>query len=116
MSSIEVVKLLTLLKTHTEEEIAEYFGITQPAVTYFKQRYDATTDAKIDKIVAILEKENSDVFGANYEDQEQCKPKRFYFKCHDCGFVASEKNIEGILAHIGRHEKKEIKLLTEQTI
>lgn len=116
LNSLEVIELLGLLKTHSQQEIADHFDISHQGVSYYKDRYDATTPLKIDRAIIQLQKDSNEYAGVDYSKQSLCIPKTFYFKCHNCGFVASELNISGIIEHMERYEKKEIKLLTQQTI
>lgn len=123
MSQMEVIEIITLSKglftfpkTITEKEIADHFGISQPGVTYFLKKYEIDSGEKADKILTQLYQESNEYMGINYHKQSTCISKSFYFRCNNCRFVASEKNIQGILDHIGRCKVKEEKLLTQQTI
>lgn len=117
LTQLEVIELLTLLKDHTEQNIADHFGMTQPAVSYYRKKYGAVNPKVIDRVIIQLNKESVE-YGLNvhYEKQDVCISKKFYFKCHDCGFVASENNISGILEHINRCKIKKVSLLTQQKI
>lgn len=123
LTQLEVIELLTLLKDHSEQEVADHFGITHQAVNYYKQKYGVPVNMGkkerniiIDRIIAQLEKDGTEPMSEkDYKKQESCIPKRFYFKCHTCGFTASENNIQGIRDHLDRCTVRH-SLLTEQTI
>lgn len=106
LTQLEVIELLTLLKTESENTVADHMGIAQSTVHYYKKKYDAFTPEIIDRAILQLERENiGDVVETNYRKQAECNPKTFYFKCHTCGFVASENNIQGIREHLDRCDK-----------
>lgn len=116
LNSLEVIELLTLLKTESHTTIAAHMDISVQTVRFYKRKYCADSPQRIDQIVAQLYRESNEYMGIDYEQQEICIPKKLYFKCHTCQFSASENNIQGILDHLGRHRSIEKKLLTEQTI
>lgn len=114
LTQLEVIELLTLLKTESENTIAKHMGRAQSTVHYYKKIYGAFTPEIIDRVILQLQRDDMDS-NIDYQKQFECTPKLIFFKCHTCGFVASENNIQGIRDHLDRCEVSH-GVLTSQTI
>lgn len=114
LTQLEVIELLTLLKDHSEQEIADHFGMTHQAVNYYKKKYDARSLYVIDRVILQLNKESIEE-SRNYKKQETCVHPHIFFKCPHCLKILGEKDAEQIIEIMKNHIKEQ-RLLTSQTI
>jgi hypothetical protein len=111
LTRLEVIELLGMLRSDTEIEIAEHFGVTHQTVSYYRRKYNADTPQIIDKVIAQLEKGEEDT--VNHDKRAACHHHHLVLKCSDCGQVHSEKDADKIIEMATPNLRGK---LTEQTI
>lgn len=117
LTQLEVIELLTLIKDHTEQEVADHFGMTQPAISYYRTKYGATNPKVIDRIILQLERDGmQDDLGVNYKKQETCTHPHIFFKCPHCKLILGEKDARRMIQILKTHLKtlKEKKLVEQK--
>jgi hypothetical protein len=98
LTQVEIIDLLEFLKTKPSTgAITDKFGLPERTARRYKSKYSNNLDYHIKKLRLELSGELWD-----YKQQEICEPDKISFKCHSCGFVASENNIPEIMEHLNR--------------
>ena len=106
----ETIAILHRLNQQSFEEISEMYEIPVKQVKLIRIEHNAISEEKTRNAIRAIENKiafkNSDLIPKrDIEKQNKCIPKKIYFKCYTCNFVASENNLDGITEHLERCKK-----------